>query len=206
MYKTLRNHLSKIKFQHATCVVEASALHATAPLAVMLLKSSPEVKNPRLCHKAQATTHWSTSFHPLITITCVSAITSHPGSSVNAEGPGLEASRSSLDRQTDRQTDYFTPLVHAPRVKAYSNKFMHYLTTLVISAILQQRRLSSMTASSKHSGIGFSIKLYSWRTYFLCLCDLALQIIIRASWSKPHTNEYYEKIAVLVYVCMYECM
>ena len=29
--------------------------------------------------------------------------------------------------------------------------------------------------------------------------------IIGASLSKPHTNQYYEKIAVLMYVCMYVC-
>ena len=27
-----------------------------------------------------------------------------------------------------------------------------------------------------------------------------------ASLSEPHTNQYYEKTAVLMYVCMYVCM
>ena len=31
-------------------------------------------------------------------------------------------------------------------------------------------------------------------------------IIIGVSLSEPHTNQYYEKIAVFMYVCMYVCM
>ena len=33
-----------------------------------------------------------------------------------------------------------------------------------------------------------------------CLLEIT---IIGASLSEPHTNQYYEKIAVLMYVCMY---
>ena len=31
-------------------------------------------------------------------------------------------------------------------------------------------------------------------------------IITGASLSEPHTNQYYEKIAVFMYVCMYVCL
>ena len=82
------------------------------------------------------------------------------------------------------------------------------LTTFSIYVIVYEQSLGFMNIINHVYGDYMHSKRVTFRTHSTLRIGAfdTLFSFIGASLSEPHTNRVYEKIAVLLYVCMYVCV